>query len=174
MQVTNKDTYSNCTYNAIIVNSNTDQDPDNQYRVQIFIPSLQFEYCKSYEEYMNSADKTSHTDFNKYPWAKSLIPDLEEGNVVYVNYINNDCNQYVVLGLDAYNPINKKSKAVSGNIDGMDVLSMAMPIIIHNEVGISVENWPDGISDSQYTNINPYDYIDTLTSNQIKKARTFL
>lgn len=157
MQVTNRESYSNCIYSAIIVNTNTDNDPDGKYRVQIYVPSLQYEYDNKYEEYMNSADKTSSELKGIFPWAKSLVKDLKEGNVVYVSYIGNDANSYIVLGLDAYNPVNETSQSSGGNIDGLDVLSLCMPIIIHNEVGIQTNEWPDGIPDSKYTNINPYD-----------------
>lgn len=157
MQVTNRDSYSNCIYSGIVVNTNTDQDPDGKYRVQIYIPNLQYEYDNKYEEYMNSGDKTNSNLKNVFPWAKSLVKDLKEGNVVYVNYIGNDSNSYVILGLDANNPVNETSTSSNGNIDGLDVLSLCMPIIIHNEIGIQTNQWPNDIPDSKYTNINPYD-----------------
>lgn len=153
MDIVNRNAYSNVIFLAIVVNVDTNQDPAGEYRVQIYIPSTQYEFDSVYESYMNSADKLNNDDSSKFPWAKSLVKDLKVGNIVYGSNISNDQNEYIILGLDAYNPKNQQTTDSAYNVDGTDLLSLAMPIIVHNEVGIDVSAWPDGISDSNYKRI---------------------
>lgn len=153
MDIVNRNTYSNIINLAIVVNVDTNQDPAGNYRVQIYIPSSQYEFNNVYESYMNGGNKTNNSDSSKFPWAKSLVKDLKVGNIVYCSNINNSDTEYIVLGLDAYNPKNQQSTDSAYNINGTDVLSLAMPIIVHNEVGIDVNAWPDGISDSNYKKV---------------------
>ena len=160
MEITSKKTYYNAIYEAIIVNSNIDTDPENKNRVQIFIPYIQASYIDMYSEYMLSSDKQNHIGWNKFPWATSLVNNLENGNVVFCSYVNNSNDSYVVLGLDENNPANIKSTSSGLEISSAEingVLDLAMPIIIHNEVGINTSAWPDNIPTSNYIRINPYD-----------------
>lgn len=153
MDIVNRNAYSNVIFLAIVVNVDTNQDPAGEYRVQIYIPSTQYEFDSVYESYMNSADKLNNDDSSKFPWAKSLVKDLKVGNIVYGSNISNDQNEYIILGLDAYNPKNQQTTDSAYNVDGTDLLSLAMPIIVHNEVGIDVSAWPDNISDSNYKRV---------------------
>ena len=153
MDIVNRNAYSNVIFLVIVVNVDTNQDPAGEYRVQIYIPATQYEFDSVYESYMNSADKLNNDDSSKFPWAKSLVKDLKVGNIVYGSNISNDQNEYIILGLDAYNPKNQQTTDSAYNVDGTDLLSLAMPIIVHNEVGIDVSAWPDGISDSNYKRV---------------------
>lgn len=153
MDIINRNSYSNIINLAIVVNVDTNQDPAGEYRVQIYIPSSQYEFNNIYETYMNSSSKNNNDDSSKFPWAKSLVKDLKVGNVVYCSNINNSDSEYIILGLDAYNPKNQQTTDSAYNVDGTDLLSLAMPIIVHNEVGIDVSAWPDNISDSNYKRV---------------------
>lgn len=153
MDIVNKNSYSNIVFLAIVVNVDTNQDPAGEYRVQIYIPSTQYEFDSVYESYMNGSSKNNSSDKSKFPWAKSLVKDLKVGNIVYGTNISNADNQYIILGLDAYNPVNQQTTDSAYNVNGTDLLSLAMPIIVHNEVGIDVSAWPDNISDSNYKRV---------------------
>lgn len=160
MNIINKESYSNFIYTAVVVNSKTEEGPTEEYKIQIYIPQLQFELDDVYEDYMNSGNKATSEYKDRFPWAKSLVKDLKEGNVVYGSFINNDNGDFIILGLDAYNPKNQTSGDNNGdgyNVTGSGLLDITMPIIIHHEVGLPVDAWPDGITDSQYGNINPND-----------------
>lgn len=158
MDIVNKEEYSNFIYMGVVVNANPDEGPQDEYKVQVYIPQMQYEYDNVYEEYMNSSNKDSSKYKDVFPWAKSLVKDLKNGNVVFGSFINNDKGDFIILGLDAYNP--KNTLVESGSIydiSGSGLIDLAMPIIIHHEVGLPVNAWPDGITDSQYGNINPND-----------------
>lgn len=157
MEIGSKANYYNSIYEAIIVNTEYDQDPDSRYRVQIYIPSLHQRYQNIYTDYMNSSDKPNHKDKSKYPWAVSLVDDLQEGNVVYGSYIGNTIDDHIVLGLYANHPANAKKDNSGLNIDTSNLIELCMPIILQNEVGISPNAWPDGISNDNYGRINPND-----------------
>lgn len=102
---------------------------------------------------MNNSSKANNEDTNKFPWAKSLVKDLKVGNIVYVTNIKNKIDSYIVLGVDAYNPKNQQTTDSIYNVDGSNLLELTMPIIIHNEVGISTNDWPDNISDDNYRKV---------------------
>ena len=102
---------------------------------------------------MNNSSKANNEDTNKFPWAKSLVKDLKVGNIVYVTNIKNEIDSYIVLGVDAYNPKNQQTTDSIYNVDGSNLLELTMPIIIHNEVGISTNDWPDNISDNNYRKV---------------------
>lgn len=153
MDIVNRNSYSNIVFLAIVVNVDTNQDPAGEYRVQIYIPSTQYEFDSVYESYMNGSSKNDSSDKSKFPWAKSLVKDLKVGNIVYGTNISNADNQYIILGLDAYNPVNQQTTDSAYNVNGTDLLSLAMPIIVHNEVGIDVSAWPDNISDNNYKRV---------------------
>lgn len=102
---------------------------------------------------MNNSSKINNEDTNKFPWAKSLVKDLKVGNIVYVTNIKNEIDSYIVLGVDAYNPKNQQTTDSIYNVDGSNLLELTMPIIIHNEVGISTNDWPDNISDDNYRKV---------------------
>ena len=166
MNILNSNTYNNQIYQAIVVNDNYQNDPLNLGRVQIYIPEQQYEYADIYQSYMNSGDKASTGDMDKFPWAITLVPDLKEGNVVYGNFIQNDYSQFIVLGLDANNVINTTiaENGVGGsilgsgyNITGDDLLQKTTAIIVANEVGIDPRDYPDDIASSYFEKINPND-----------------
>ena len=157
LEIVNKRTYNNTIFYAIVVNNDTQQDPNSENRVQIYIPSLSPELKDTYESYISNNNKSSDSNFNKFPWAKTLVKDLKNGDAIYGNYIDNDYSQPIILGQDG--GVSTSDQSADASINGIsgDVLSLAMPIILHNEVGISVSNYPDGISASQYENVNPND-----------------
>lgn len=166
MNILNSNTYNNQIYQAIVVNSNFQQDPQQKGRVQIYIPEQQYEYSDIYQSYMNAGDKASTGNMDKFPWAITLVPDLKEGNIVYGNFIQNDYSQFIVLGLDANNVINTTiaENGVGGSIlgsgydiSGDELLQRATAIIVANEVGIDPKDYPDDIADSYFERINPDD-----------------
>lgn len=157
MNILNADSYYNSIYKAIVVNADTAQDPEANYRIQIYIPLLQPEYLSIYENYIKDGNKSQNNDRTKFPWAISLVGDLKEGNIVYGSFINNDTNQYIILGMDAYNPANQDSGADGYLANGQDLLNLTMPIILRNEIGMDINAWPDNIPNSAFTRINPYD-----------------
>lgn len=157
MNVVNTDRYETSIYRAVVVNTDTSQDPEFKYRIQIYVPFLQYEYNDIYKNYMNSSNKDQNADKDKFPWAISLVSDLKEGNIVYISFINNDINQYIILGLDAYNPANQDSGSDAYLANGQDLLDLTMPIILHNEIGINTNEWPDNIPNEDFIKITPYD-----------------
>lgn len=157
MNILNKDDYYNSIYTAIIVNSNFADDPEvsNITRCQIYIPKLHYKYVNRYQEYIDNKNKVNHELYTIFPWAVTLATDLKDGDTVYVGNLNNENGNFVIL-------TSKCSAAESSNenvvaISGYGVLSLAMPIIISNEVGITPNQWPDDISDARYTSINAFD-----------------
>lgn len=160
MEVSNKNTYYNSICSAIIVNDDDSMDPNGLGRVQIYIPSIQTDeqYFTVYPEYTTSDDKEHHEGWNMFPWAISLVEGLENGNIVYISNIDNQNNSYIILGLDVNNPANNKGSGgdlSAGSLYG--ILDLAMPIILHNEVGTAIKDWPDNIPDKNYKTITPYD-----------------
>lgn len=158
MEINSRTSYKNIIYSAVVVNENIDDDPAGLGRVQIYIPSEHLEFASSYLEYMDSENKQEHKGWEYFPWAVTLATNLKNGNTVYGSYVNNDIGEHIILGLsvnDTTNSALNSGLEFSGNISG--ILSLALPIILQNEVGISVNDWPDNISNSNYTRINPYD-----------------
>ena len=157
MNIVNTDRYETSIYRAIVVNTDTSQDPEFKYRIQIYVPFLQYEYNDIYKNYISNPNKAQSDDKDKFPWAISLVPNLKEGNIVYISFINNDINQYIILGLDAYNPANQDSGSDAYLANGQDLLDLTMPIILHNEIGINTNEWPDNIPNEDFVKITPYD-----------------
>ncbi len=157
MNILNSDSYYNCIYKAIVVNTETSQDPEAKFRIQIFIPLLQPDYLTIYKSYMESGNKLNNPDRAKFPWAISLVKELKPGNIVYGSFINNDINQYIILGIDAYNPANQNNESNGYLANGQNLLDMTMPIILNNEVSLPINAWPDNISQDTFTKITPYD-----------------
>ena len=160
MEIASKKSYYNAIYEAIIVNDNIDSDPEDKGRVQIYIPYIHTEYINTYMDYMLSSDKQNQDGCNRFPWAYVLVDNLKNGNVVYCSYVNNSNDQYVIIGLDVNNPANTASASSGleiGSAEINGVLDLAMPIIIHNEVGIGTSDWPNNIPTNNYIKINPYD-----------------
>ena len=73
MIIADKSSYSSDIYYGIVVNTSSSDDPEGLDRIQIYIPSVQYEYANRYEEYMNSSNKTELEDFGAYPWASTLV-----------------------------------------------------------------------------------------------------
>ena len=163
MNIVDYNTYSNQIYKAIVVNSNFQQDPQGEGRIQIYIPDMQYEYSDIYKVYMNSSDKASTGNMDKFPWAITLVANLKEGNIVYGNFIQNNYSQFIILGLDANNPansstINNTNNIGKGyNITGDTLLEYTCAIIISNEVGIEPSQYPNNIPDYCYSHIDPDD-----------------
>lgn len=157
MQVYNNKTYYNSIYLAIVVNNDTSLDPIGNNRIQIYIPGIQYEYDGIYEDYMNESNKKDSAYFGSFPWAVTLVSDLQNGQYVYGSFINNTNGQYIILGLDANNANNQ---GIGGdNIDGLDLISLVMPVIIMEETGLGKNTcpilpvWPDDVPDSSFHTI---------------------
>ena len=162
MQVANKDLYYNVIYKAIVVNDDTSMDPSGNNRVQIYIPNMQFRYQKVFQEYMNDTNKANSNYKNKFPWAISLVSDLQNGNIVYGGYINNQLDSFIILGLDVNNPANSDHTNGQGGATGMDnsnLINLIMPVIIMEETGYGkdtcpvLKEWPDNYPDSIFQTI---------------------
>lgn len=158
MEINNKDSYYNALYQAVIVDSDLNDDPLLNNRVQIYIPEVHYKYMNDYKNYMNDNNKKEHELYACFPWAKSLVADLTEGQIVYCGCVDNENGNYIVLGVD----VNNTSGALNDGttiavVQGGQVLELALPIIIHNEVGIAISDWPNNISSDLYTKINPSD-----------------
>ncbi len=52
MNILNSDSYYNCIYKAIVVNTETSQDPEAKFRIQIFIPLLQKQFPEIVDFYL--------------------------------------------------------------------------------------------------------------------------
>ena len=113
---------------------------------------------------------------SKYLSGFSLISDcniskykFEMENPYFCSYMvdeNTDIYCYIIIILNYL---------CNGNINNMGINQFYQFINYLNDIGVDKELlncFERIITDGD--NINPYDYIDTLTSNQIKKARTFL
>ena len=161
MDVANRSAYYNSIYSAVVVNANSNEDPESRGRVQIYIPSVHLQYSDIYLDYMQSEDKASHDGWSKFPWATTIVEGLENGSVVFGNYIDNENNKYIIIGKDVNNSVlgietsQSYSATMSGTSSG--ILLVTIPIILQNEIGIATTDWPDGISDAQYGKITPYD-----------------
>lgn len=173
MLVANKSDYNNNIYYGIVVNTDSSDDPNENAsdRVQIYIPSMQYEYNDKYEAYMNSSNKTTEEDFNVYPWASTLKKDLKVGDEIYGSFINNDSGQYIVLGqAGGISTASKNNKTDDNNdnengggntndLSNSDLLDLIMPIILRYEVGLTdLSAWgKNNIPDSYYQNITLHD-----------------
>lgn len=158
MNINDRSVYYNCIYQAVVVNDDTTQDPEDSGRIQIYIPALHYSFEGMYKQYIKDSNKSESIYKSYFPWATALVEDLKEGNIVYCSFINNSSNDFIIIGKD-----NTASKVINpeGGFDGVpagqELLDLAMPIILHNEVSVPISAWPDNISDSQYTKITPYD-----------------
>ena len=153
MNINNIDTYSHGIYRAIIVNNNMNADPDKNGRIQIFIPDLQPNYTSIVASYISDSNKSSNSDRTKYPWAITLVPDLKNGDEVYISTIQNESGKFIILGKSVYSPNNSYS-LYTGDLSVSKLLELTMPCILHEEVGIDYTDYPDNISNNAYGNIN--------------------
>lgn len=165
MNILDKNSYSNQILEAVVVNINSDLDPQGKGRVQLYIPALQIDYATDYVNYAKTSDdqKKNAKGFSYYPWATSLIDNLELGHRVLCCNINNSNSEYAIMGIDVKNSKDADidptgtggAFGLSGNASGL--LDLAMPIILQNEVSLSINAWPDNIPDENYKKITPYD-----------------
>lgn len=170
MQVTNKNSFITTIYSAIIVNKDTNQDPLTKGRVQIFIPTVNYDYADVYQDYINDDNKPNSSYFTAFPWAVTLTSDLKNGDEVYGSYIEGNDTQFIVLGIAG----GKSNLAIGGaNIDGSNIVNLTMPIVLHNEIGVSLSAWADDtIPDSRYQAITLHDggKYDTNSKQWIKQG----
>lgn len=164
MNIADKKTYSNYVFEAVVVNTDTNMDPENKNRIQIYIPSMQMEYADAFVEYakLDNDAKQNSDHKTKFPWATTLVEGLEVGNNVVGCNLNNNNSEYVIMGKNVnddkdenFGDSSYDFLGLSGDASGL--LDLAMPIILQNEVGISTNAWPDKIPDANYTLITPYD-----------------
>lgn len=153
MEIHGRSTYHNSIYSAIVVNADPSQDPFGANRIQIYIPSLQYEYEALYTEYMKDGNKPASKHFSKFPWATTMISGLKEGTVVFGSFINNKNYNYIIIGIDINNPQNE-GVGGAGPTDltniflSGDILNLLMPIMLMNEISLPLNSWPDNIPDT--------------------------
>ena len=155
MNISNKITYHNSIYNALIL------DVDSTAKIyQLYIPALHTSLEHVYASYYKEKNKENSIYRKYFPWATSTIEDLKAGDVVYIGFINNNISNILIIGKDTSPQSNSEGAGAGGGdviINSTDILSLTMPIIMHNEVGLSVSAWPDNIPDSKYGTINGND-----------------
>lgn len=171
MIIADKSSYSSDIYYGIVVNTASSDDPEGLDRVQIYIPSAQYEYADKYKEYMNSNNKSELEDFTVYPWASTLVSGLSVGDAIYGGHIDNDNNKYIILGVEGGSDTGSGDNNNDNDNDGGDInnltseklMDLIMPIIMRNEVGITdYSAWgKDTIPTSYYTNITLHDGSST-------------
>lgn len=180
MLVSDKSEYNSSIYYGIVVNIDSDDDPDKNAtdRVQLYIPSMQYEYSDKYKKYMTSNNKTTMEDFNVYPWATTLKKDLKVGDEIYGSFINNDSGKYIVLGqatgMSTANKTKKLDKDKENNNDSRNsgnndtnnltnssLLDLIMPIILQYEVDLTdLSAWSKNkIPDKCYKSITLHDGV---------------
>lgn len=158
MNVSNLNTYHNSIYTAVIV----EVDEDNKI-YQVYIPAIHASLKTAFEAYVQDSNKSQSTYRSYFPWASSLIEELEIGTMVYITFVNNDISNILIIGEDQAAAAGVYGKALGTGAGGSilvatnGVLDLAMPIILNNEVGIPLNAYPNNISDSYYGKINPYD-----------------
>lgn len=160
MQVYNNKVYNNSIYKGIVVNNDISLDPLKQGRVQIYMPTLTYEFDNVYEEYMNSDNKSESKYFGSFPWAITLVEGLNNGDYIYGSYINNTNGNCIILGKDiSTTELNAGQGGDGGTLNGLDIISLIMPVILMEETGYGksdcplLPTWPDGYPDSIFQTI---------------------
>ena len=100
MDIYNKDMYYTQIYQAIVINTDKASDPEGLNRIQIYIPSINYNYEEQCKLYLTELDKNSSQYFSLFPWAVSLALNLQVGMVVYGSYIENKNDQFIILGIE--------------------------------------------------------------------------
>ena len=93
MDVVNPTLFNIMAVKGIVVNANSADDPNgNNYRVQVYIPSVQYDsdnkLFEIYDNYVNSADKKNTEGYRKFPWASNTVANLKDGDEVYLINLN--------------------------------------------------------------------------------------
>ena len=162
MNIYDSDIYSNKIVRALIANIDTSMDPEGQGRVQIYFPESQTDIADKFNIYKNATNKQDLGEKDYFPWAVCLIDiaTLKNGSEVYVNNINNDVGQYIIIGIAKTSLANRALEnklQYAGNLNGNNVVELAMPNILHEEIGLDYEDYPNNISDDRYGRINGND-----------------
>lgn len=157
MDISNKYTYLNKIYSAIVVNQDYNQDPLQQGRVQIYIPSVHFEYADVYRDYMENTDKLNSEYWDVFPWATCLVAEIKNGDNVVGGYLDNQGDNYVVIGKNVNNPTDSVRNGTTLGVTGSGILNLTMPILLFNEVSLPLNCWADNIPDDKYQKITPSD-----------------
>lgn len=159
MDINNRDSYYNAIYKANVINTDSSQDPNGTDRIQIYVPYLHYQNITEYENYIADNNKVSNDNRLLFPWAVTLIDDLHVGDEVYCSFINNEGDNFIILGIAngilSSDATASNGSSFSGSASG--ILAKTMPIIMLNEVGIALGDYPDNIADSKFTKINPAD-----------------
>ena len=159
MDINNRDSYYNAIYKANVINTDSSQDPNGTDRIQIYVPYLHYQNITEYENYIADNNKANNDNRLLFPWATTLINDLHEGDEVFCSFINNEGNSFIILGIQngvlSSNTSSDSTTSFSGSTSGL--LAKTMPIIMLNEVGIALGDYPDNIPASKFTKINPAD-----------------
>lgn len=158
MDVVNSTLFNIMAVKGIVVNANSADDPNgNNYRVQVYIPSVQYDsdnkLFEIYDNYVNSTDKKNTEGYRKFPWASNTVANLKDGDEVYLINLNNENGSYVIIGADAKCLDNSNSNGIgggSGELTPDNLAELAIPVIINNEVSagtgpLYTDAWPDNI-----------------------------
>ena len=100
MEVSNRNVYYNCIYQAVVVNADTSQDPTNSNRIQIYVPALHYNFEGVYKQYIQDTNKTNSIYKSYFPWATTAVDELTNGDIVFCNFLNNDPNSFIIIGKD--------------------------------------------------------------------------
>lgn len=155
MNVSNINTYHNSIYTAVIL----EKDENNKI-LQVYIPSIHESLKSAFEAYIQDSNKSESNYRSYFPWASTIVDDLEIGDMVYVTFVNNDVSNILIIGQDQAAAAGVYGGVGSGGtilVATNGVLDLAMPIILQNEVGLPLDAYPNNISNSYYGRINPYD-----------------
>ena len=98
MNVSNLNTYHNSIYTAVIV----EVDEDNKI-YQVYIPAIHASLKTAFEAYVQDSNKSQSTYRSYFPWASSLIEELEIGTMVYITFVNNDISNILIIGVNILN-----------------------------------------------------------------------
>lgn len=150
MNVSNVNTYYNKICQAAVI-----QSDESNKKYQVYIPSLHSSLEGIFKTYYKDNNKENSIYKGYFPWASSLVEGLQQGDIVFVSFVNNSTSNILILGKDNQANSNAEGGSDSVNLTSCDNLTdLAMPIILSNEVGLSISAWPNNISNSYFGNIN--------------------
>ena len=132
MDVSNRNVYYNCIYQAVVVNADTSQDPNSLNRIQIYVPALHYNFEGVYKQYIQDTNKANSIYKSYFPWATTAVDELTNGDIVFCNFLNNDPNSFIIIGKDiaASKSINGEGGYSGTPMAATDLLNLTMPIII--------------------------------------------
>lgn len=166
MEIIDRDLYYNKVMKAYVVNAYSQDDPNGEQRVQVYIPNVHCGNVPNYQTYMQGSDSKKGKDgFRKFTWVYNTQSDIKNGDLVYIINVNNQLGDYVIIGRDITS-ISSNGVGGSDMIGGMSIsefVDLVLPIIYHNEVGVgtlpTLQDVYTSLSDDKYaTYITNYKY----------------